>query len=91
MDANGTGQSVAALRGVIDVELTNRCNARCGFCPRDATPHQGVMTVETFRQTLARVVEVRDQARLVLAGAEGDLILRARRSTPAPRSLRLRA
>lgn len=44
----------------IDIEATNRCNAVCHFCPRDATPHQGHMSMETFEQTLFRAVELRD-------------------------------
>ncbi|MCB1689682.1 MAG: radical SAM protein [Halioglobus sp.] len=44
----------------IDIEATNRCNAICHFCPRDATPHQGHMTMETFDQALYRAVEFRD-------------------------------
>lgn len=44
----------------IDIELTNRCNAKCHFCPRDQTPHQGLMTPEVFDQSLARVIEFRD-------------------------------
>ena len=44
----------------IDIEATNRCNAVCHFCPRDATPHQGHMSMETFEQTLFRAIELRD-------------------------------
>lgn len=44
----------------VDIEATNRCNAVCHFCPRDATPHQGHMSMETFEQTLFRTVELRD-------------------------------
>ena len=47
----------------IDIEATNRCNAICHFCPRDATPHQGHMTMETFDQSLSRAVEFRDMNR----------------------------
>ncbi len=47
----------------VDIEITNRCNAYCSFCPRDATPHQGLMDRATFERTLARVVEFRDLAR----------------------------
>jgi MoaA/NifB/PqqE/SkfB family radical SAM enzyme len=47
----------------IDFEVTNRCNAKCNFCPRDATPHQGLMTPEIFEQTLLRSCEIRDQFR----------------------------
>jgi MoaA/NifB/PqqE/SkfB family radical SAM enzyme len=46
----------------IDIELTNRCNAKCYFCPRDQTPHQGLMSEEVFDQALARAVEFRDAA-----------------------------
>lgn len=41
----------------IDIEATNRCNAVCHFCPRDATPHQGHMSMETFDQALYRATE----------------------------------
>jgi MoaA/NifB/PqqE/SkfB family radical SAM enzyme len=44
----------------IDIEATNRCNAVCHFCPRDATPHQGHMTMPTFEQSLHRAIEFRD-------------------------------
>lgn len=44
----------------IDIEITNRCNATCHFCPRDATPHQGIMDVETFDKSLQRAVEYRE-------------------------------
>jgi len=45
----------------IDIELTNRCNADCYFCPRDATPHQGLMTDEVFEQALVRAAQIRDR------------------------------
>ena len=44
----------------VDIEPTNRCNADCYFCPRDQTPHQGLMTPDVFEQALARCVEFRD-------------------------------
>jgi MoaA/NifB/PqqE/SkfB family radical SAM enzyme len=43
----------------VDIELTNRCNAKCHFCPRDQTPHQGTMSPEVFEQSLERAVEFR--------------------------------
>lgn len=46
----------------VDIELTNRCNADCYFCPRDATPHQGLMKPDVFDQALARAVEFRQVA-----------------------------
>jgi MoaA/NifB/PqqE/SkfB family radical SAM enzyme len=53
----------------VDVELTNRCNADCDFCPRDRTPQQGTMTPDVFEHALARVVEFRDHSRAVLGAA----------------------
>jgi MoaA/NifB/PqqE/SkfB family radical SAM enzyme len=47
----------------LDIEPTNRCNAHCYFCPRDATPHQGLMTPEVFDKALARTVEFDEIAR----------------------------
>ena len=44
---------------VIDIEVTNRCNAKCHFCPRDETPHEGLMTPEVFDQALRRAEEYR--------------------------------
>jgi MoaA/NifB/PqqE/SkfB family radical SAM enzyme len=44
----------------VDIEVTNRCNAKCHFCPRDLTPHQGLMSTEVFDQALLRAVEYRD-------------------------------
>jgi MoaA/NifB/PqqE/SkfB family radical SAM enzyme len=44
----------------IDIEPTNRCNAKCYFCPRDATPHQGLMSREVFDQSLWRALEFRE-------------------------------
>jgi MoaA/NifB/PqqE/SkfB family radical SAM enzyme len=43
----------------VDIELTNRCNAKCHFCPRDQTPHQGLMSPEVFEKSLERAVEFR--------------------------------
>jgi MoaA/NifB/PqqE/SkfB family radical SAM enzyme len=48
---------------VVDIEPTNRCNAKCYFCPRDATPHQGLMTTAVFEQALGRCVDLRDRFR----------------------------
>ncbi len=48
------------VRGV-DVELTNRCNALCSFCPRAETPQQGFMTFETFEKVVARVLELNEK------------------------------
>lgn len=50
----------------VDIELTNRCNAKCYFCPRDQTPHQGLMSPEVFDQALHRTVEYLDVAAPIL-------------------------
>ena len=47
----------------VDIEPTNRCNAKCYFCPRDQTPHQGLMSVDVFEQTLGRAVDLRARLR----------------------------
>lgn len=57
----------------IDFEVTNRCNASCHFCPRDRTPHQGLMSPETFAQGLVRAVEYRDQVQAAFAPATVDV------------------
>lgn len=52
--------SWSGLHITVDIELTNRCNAACSFCPREKTPHQGLMSDETFCCALERTVEHRD-------------------------------
>lgn len=47
----------------VDIELTNRCNADCHFCPRDMTPHQGLMTPEIYAKTLERTLQFQDTLR----------------------------
>ena len=42
---------------VMDIELSNRCNAQCHFCPRSALPSLGHMTQETFTTCIQRVKE----------------------------------
>jgi MoaA/NifB/PqqE/SkfB family radical SAM enzyme len=59
---------------VIDIEPTNRCNAKCHFCPRDQTPHQGLMSPEVFAQSLRRATEYRDLA-LEKLGEDVDISL----------------
>jgi MoaA/NifB/PqqE/SkfB family radical SAM enzyme len=46
----------------VDIELTNRCNAKCHFCPRDQTPHEGLMSPEVFARSLTRAEEYRTLA-----------------------------
>lgn len=48
---------------VVDFEVSNRCNAKCHFCPRDQTPHQGSMPRDVFEQGLLRAKEYRALAR----------------------------
>lgn len=47
------------LQYAFDFEITNRCNADCTFCPRDATPHQGLMSDEVFERALLIADDVR--------------------------------
>lgn len=63
MEATSTGSATpqfAPLPAVVDIELTSRCNAKCSFCPRDRTPHQGLISEPTFTAALRRAVEYRD-------------------------------
>lgn len=53
---------------MVDVELTNRCNALCSFCPRAATPDQGFMTFDTFKQAVARIGELDELPNISLTG-----------------------
>ena len=63
----------------VDIELTNRCNAKCHFCPRDQTPHEGLMSPEVFDQSLRRAVGVPRRSRAELLDDDGrDQPLRAR-------------
>ena len=43
---------------LVDIELTNRCNALCSFCPRDKTPQQGYLSRDNFYKTIDRVLEL---------------------------------
>ena len=98
-DVSGTE---AGMPFSVDIELTNRCNAKCHFCPRDQTPHEGLMSPEVFDQSLARAIEYRGgraascstrPVRISLCGLGEPLLNRhapdvasARCATPASRS-----
>jgi len=45
------------LKIAVDVEITNRCNAHCVMCPREAVRDLGRMDEEVFARVLARCVE----------------------------------
>jgi MoaA/NifB/PqqE/SkfB family radical SAM enzyme len=55
----------------VDIEITNRCNAKCHFCPRDQTPHEGLMSPEVFTQSLHRADEYRTLAADLLGESVG--------------------
>lgn len=58
----------------VDLELTNKCNLHCGFCPREKTPAKGLMTQATFAHVLQRVAE--SPLPLTIAGCgTGDPLL----------------
>lgn len=40
-----------------DIELTNKCNLHCSFCPRDKMPATGFMQRETFYKIIDRIKE----------------------------------
>lgn len=60
---SGDAPRFEAFNVVVDIELTSRCNATCSFCPRDETPHQGLIDERTFTAALGRAVEYRDTVR----------------------------
>jgi MoaA/NifB/PqqE/SkfB family radical SAM enzyme len=66
------GRPVAGFN--IDIELTNRCNARCVFCPRDAMPEQGFMRHDVFEQSLARALEIQALAQRLPTPLEGIVV-----------------
>ena len=53
---------------IADIELTNRCNALCSFCPRDKTPTQGMISREVFYKAVSRVAELESPPRVSLTG-----------------------
>jgi MoaA/NifB/PqqE/SkfB family radical SAM enzyme len=63
-DLSGENVTVAELHFVVDIEPTNRCNAKCHFCPRDATPHEGLMSMDVFEQALLRAAELKPMGRV---------------------------
>lgn len=60
MSSTGSAPPRFTHPAVVDIELTSRCNAKCSFCPRDKTPHQGLIDEPTFTAALRRAVEYRD-------------------------------
>ena len=59
---------------VIDIGLTNRSNARCYFCPRDASPRQCLMTFETYKKAVDRLKALKLRPIVNFAG-QGDFLL----------------
>lgn len=57
-----------------DIELTNSCNAACIFCPRDKTPKQGFMKIETFAEAVQRIGATGDSAVMHLCGLGEPLL-----------------
>jgi MoaA/NifB/PqqE/SkfB family radical SAM enzyme len=58
----------------LDVELTNACNARCTFCPREKTPQQGFMEAETFARVIKRAQELPTKPPIQLCGLGEPLL-----------------
>lgn len=63
------------MNRLLDIELTNRCNARCSFCPRDQTPATGLMARETFEKCLDRVLEADPPLWKVGSAGQGESCL----------------
>jgi len=45
------------LKIAVDIEVTNRCNAHCAMCPREAVRDLGMMNEEVFARVLERCAE----------------------------------
>ena len=67
---------MAEIPVIVDMEVTNRCNAKCYFCPRDATPHQGLMSPEVFENGHERALGLRESIRVNLCGLGEPLLNR---------------
>jgi MoaA/NifB/PqqE/SkfB family radical SAM enzyme len=67
---------VAEIPVIVDMEVTNRCNAKCYFCPRDATPHQGLMSPEIFEKGFERALAIPESIRVNLCGLGEPLLNR---------------
>ncbi|TNF34454.1 MAG: radical SAM/SPASM domain-containing protein [Gammaproteobacteria bacterium] len=55
-------------RRVVDMEITNRCNALCTFCPRDKMPPLGKMSRQVFAQAMNRLLEYNKELLVNFAG-----------------------
>ncbi|TDG11591.1 radical SAM protein [Seongchinamella unica] len=62
---------------LVDIELTNRCNALCSFCPRDKTPQQGMLSRENFFSAIDRVLELPAPLPKVTFTGQGEPTLHA--------------
>jgi len=63
----------------VELEFTNRCNARCTACPRTDMPGYGQMTLAVLRQILSLYAQYRHpltaaRPRLVIAGGGEPLL-----------------
>jgi len=68
------GSATVFDRWIVDIELTNRCNALCNFCPRDKTPRQGFMSEAILRRAVDRVAELSPRCPVVFTG-QGEPLL----------------
>lgn len=53
---------------VIDIEITNRCNAQCSYCPRDKMPALGAISRETFNTVVSRITELEGEVMVSMTG-----------------------
>jgi len=58
---------MSAYRIAVNVEWTSKCNALCPMCPRDLIEYPQLMTGQTWRQVLDRLLP-QDVFRAVIAG-----------------------
>lgn len=61
---------------LLDIEVTNYCNARCVMCPRDKMPPLGSMDRETWKRVVDRAVEYGPIASFAIGGLGEPLMHR---------------
>jgi len=64
------------VRAILDVEITNCCNAHCVMCPRERTPARGFMARATFERVVERACEYGAVESFALGGL-GEPLLHA--------------
>ncbi len=74
MQSHGFSFRYTRQNMTVDLELTNKCNLHCQFCPREKTPQTGFMSTEHFTRIIQRIQEYSLPLSLTACGL-GDPLL----------------